>query len=263
MVPVLFGLRTYYLSWLLGTVGTIWIGMRLARHRQIPARQVFSVLLLSCVTVLLGAKLLYLAEYVFFPYDDGLPIPQTTLHALAWHGFRIPGGMLLLIPLLPLWCRVVRLPALPTADAIVPAFGVGIFCVRLGCFFNGCCFGRPSDLPWAMTFPPGGPIFDWQLIHGLLPGQPTRTLSVQPLQVYFALLGLALYGLGRWWQTHIRFAGEVWLKFCLVFFSGTFALELLSQQFLHLNIGLSALAAAASAGMLLLRAPRLPRLAFR
>jgi len=24
---------------------------------------------------------------------------------------------------------------------------------RIGCFLNGCCFGKPTDLPWAVRFP--------------------------------------------------------------------------------------------------------------
>jgi phosphatidylglycerol:prolipoprotein diacylglycerol transferase len=255
MLPKLWGLQTYYLSWVVAVVCTVWIGTRLAQRAGYATRTAATLLFVCSVSVIVGAKLLYLAEYVLFPLDDGLPIAQTTLHALLWHGFRIPGGIVLLAVALPLGCRRLGLPTLRFADVVMPAFGVGIFCARMGCFLNGCCFSRVSGRPWAVSFPPGGPVFDWQLVHGLLAGQPTRTLPVEPLQLYFALLGLALYFLGLRWQKHQRFDGEVWLKFYLVFFAGMFGLELLAQQFLHLNLALSLIAAVA-ATFILLRARR-------
>ena len=149
MLPVLFGLRTYYLSWLAAAVCAMWIGLRSTRTAGLPPRRAFVLLLLCSITVLLGAKLLYLAEYQFFPNDDGMRLPQTTLYALAWHGFRIPGGVVLLAAVLPGLCSGLRLPTRRTADAIMPALGIAICFVRLGCFLNGCCFGRVSHWPWA------------------------------------------------------------------------------------------------------------------
>ena len=248
MQPRLFGLPTYYLSWLVGTLLTTWLALRVARREGLPSGQLFVIVLLGCLSVIVGSKLLYLLEHWLFPLDDGLPIAQASMPNLAWHGFRIPGGMVLLALVLPLTCRALHLPIARVADTIIPAFGIGIGCARMGCFFNGCCVGRVSSLPWAVTFPPGGPIFDWQLVNGLLADHPTRTLPVQPLQIYFALLGVAVYGLGRRWQVQRRFAGEVWIKCYLLFFSGMFALEFLAQQFLHLNVAVSA-AAMLAAGL--------------
>ncbi len=37
---------------------------------------------------------------------------------------------------------------------------------RLGCFLNGCCFGGPCELPWAVTFPTGSPVHYHQVRHG-------------------------------------------------------------------------------------------------
>ena len=45
-----------------------------------------------------------------------------------------------------------RLPAFQTLDLFAPSLAVGILFGRLGCFFAGCCYGRPCSLPWAITF---------------------------------------------------------------------------------------------------------------
>src|SRR2546429_7300938 len=58
----------------------------------------------------------------------------------------------------------------PLAPAGVLALAIG----RLGCFLAGCCYGRPSELPWAVVFPELGP--------------PAR----HPLQLYSAACDLGL-----------------------------------------------------------------------
>ncbi len=44
------------------------------------------------------------------------------------------------------------LPVWRTADLILPYLPLGHAFGRLGCFLNGCCYGRTSDLPWAIPF---------------------------------------------------------------------------------------------------------------
>jgi hypothetical protein len=66
------------------------------------------------------------------------------------------------------------------ADALAPAGILALAIGRIGCFLGGCCYGRPTALPWGVVFPEIGP--------------PAR----HPLQLYSAgldlLLALALLG---------------------------------------------------------------------
>jgi len=102
MKPELFGLRTYFLCWLLATVCAILTGVRLAQRAGFPARRAVLAIGLSAVTIVVGAMLLFLLEHVLFPFDDSAPFPQDSLRALLWHGFRLPGGILLLAAGLPI-----------------------------------------------------------------------------------------------------------------------------------------------------------------
>ena len=45
-----------------------------------------------------------------------------------------------------------KLPAWRTADVMAPGVVIGQAIGRLGCFAAGCCFGKPADVPWAVTF---------------------------------------------------------------------------------------------------------------
>jgi len=70
--------------------------------------------------------------------------------------------------------RVARRPAEALLDAVVPAGLLALAVGRLGCFVAGCCYGRPTALPWGVVFPELGP--------------PAR----HPLQLYSAAADVAL-----------------------------------------------------------------------
>ncbi|MFT3707060.1 MAG: prolipoprotein diacylglyceryl transferase [Archangium sp.] len=100
-------------------------------------------------------------------------------------------GSLLVIPI----TLAFRAPLATMFDVLTPALLVGLGIGRVGCFLAGCCYGRPSDLPWAMHFP-------------MLPAEFAGH-GAQPLQLYLALAWLlsaaALFGaLGR-----AKFQGQV------------------------------------------------------
>ncbi|MFM8707151.1 MAG: prolipoprotein diacylglyceryl transferase family protein, partial [Planctomycetia bacterium] len=86
--------------------------------------------------------------------------------------------------------RGLSLPRL--ADCIAPGLLVGLAIGRIGCFLNGCCYGGPCDLPWAVRFPPESPPWLDQAARGLLPamaadgGRPW-SLPVHPAQLYAAI----------------------------------------------------------------------------
>jgi phosphatidylglycerol:prolipoprotein diacylglycerol transferase len=70
--------------------------------------------------------------------------------------------------------RVAGRHPLEVLDAIAPAGLLALGIGRLGCFLAGCCYGRPTDLPWGVIFPDLGP--------------PAR----HPLQLYSAAADFAL-----------------------------------------------------------------------
>jgi phosphatidylglycerol:prolipoprotein diacylglycerol transferase len=52
-----------------------------------------------------------------------------------------------------LWLvRRYRLPVWATADMYAPGIALGHIIGRLGCLLAGCCYGRPTDQPWGLTF---------------------------------------------------------------------------------------------------------------
>jgi phosphatidylglycerol---prolipoprotein diacylglyceryl transferase len=85
------------------------------------------------------------------------------------------------------------------ADALAVAVPLGHAVGRLGCFVAGCCFGRPTTLPWGVH------------VHSDLAGHAPADLAVHPVQLYEAGVQLALAGLAWRFASRFRRPGSVFL----------------------------------------------------
>ena len=94
-------------------------------------------------------------------------------------------------------CRVVKINPWALADALAPAIGVGIAIMRLGCFLNGCCFGRTTTLPWAVKYPAGSLAHIRQIAEdaGIIFQGPQ---PVHPTQLYELLAALTAAFIAAW-----------------------------------------------------------------
>jgi phosphatidylglycerol:prolipoprotein diacylglycerol transferase len=92
------------------------------------------------------------------------------------------GGLLPAVLAGYIYARRNRLPAGPVLGAYGLALPLCLAIARVGCFLNGCCGGKPSGLPWAVTFPGSS-----QAVH------PTQLYEA----VLDALLFAALFLVGR------------------------------------------------------------------
>jgi prolipoprotein diacylglyceryltransferase len=58
---------------------------------------------------------------------------------------------------------------------------------KIGCFLNGCCYGRPSDLPWSIQYPVGSNAHYNHLLNGMIDENAAWSLNVHPVQLYEVL----------------------------------------------------------------------------
>lgn len=115
-----------------------------------------------------GARL----GYVVF-YNLGHYVQNPLEIFVLWHGGMSFHGGLIGAVMAGYW--VIRKRGLPfrqVADLIVPTCPPGLMFGRIGNFINGELFGKPTDVPWAMVFPHGGPVprHPSQLYEALLEG---------------------------------------------------------------------------------------------
>lgn len=118
-----------------------------ARRAGLDASRVMDLGIYLIIAALVGAKLMLIA--VDFNYFRGQP---RELLSLVRAGGVFYGGLLGAL-FVGLWLvRRYRLPMWTTADLVAPGIALGHIVGRFGCLLAGCCYGRPTDVKWAITF---------------------------------------------------------------------------------------------------------------
>ena len=72
-------------------------------------------------------------------------------------GMSFHGGFLGCLLVVVLFARYRNISILSLGDLTCAAGTIGLFLGRIANFINGELWGRPTDVPWAMVFPSGGP----------------------------------------------------------------------------------------------------------
>ena len=97
---------------------------------------------------MLGAKLLMIALDPDLRSHPGEIFSLATLQSAG----IFFGGFILALVFAYFYMRAQGLPVLATSDIFAPGLAIGHGIGRLGCFAAGCCWGKPTHLPWAVTF---------------------------------------------------------------------------------------------------------------
>jgi phosphatidylglycerol:prolipoprotein diacylglycerol transferase len=144
-----FFIPTYGVLVALGFLAGLFVTMRLARQRGLPADMVTNLAVYCAIAGVLGAKLfMFLFDFNYYLNDPGEIFTMSTLQAAGvFHGGFIAAFVVAIF-----YMRQHKLAALPTMDIFAPGVAIGQAVGRLGCFAAGCCWGRECDLPWGVRF---------------------------------------------------------------------------------------------------------------
>jgi len=207
-VPV----RGYGVMLLVAAAAGTWLSIRRGRALGFDADTIIALATEVFLWGLVGARLFYVIEYreQFFPPGRSLLAALPDVLNLAAGGLVVFGA--LPPAALAAWRFAARrgLSLAQLADCIAPGLLVGLALGRIGCFLNGCCYGGPCDLPWAVRFPPQSPPWLDQAARGLLPaGSTAWSLPVHPAQLYAAIDAGLLAALACAFTPLARRPGEV------------------------------------------------------
>jgi len=184
----------YGLGVALSAIFLFWFMDWKGKKEGLPKDAMFTESAMIVILSVVGGRLLYVL--VEFPYF--LKNPQNILKVQSG-GLVLYGAFLLTVPTLYFYTRIKGINFWQCFDLIAVCIAMAIFFVRLGCFYNGCCFGKPTDLPWAVTYGEG--TFPFQFYHGIAP--------IHPTQIYESLNGLVLAGILFWLLKRKPFHGIV------------------------------------------------------
>jgi phosphatidylglycerol:prolipoprotein diacylglycerol transferase len=126
-------------------------GLQLARVRAkargLDANRILDLGIYIIISALIGAKLLLLVtDFRTFSANPA------ELLTLARSGGVFYGGLILAVVVALIYIRRIGLPLWTTCDVFAPGIALGHVIGRFGCLFAGCCYGKPTTLPWGITF---------------------------------------------------------------------------------------------------------------
>jgi phosphatidylglycerol---prolipoprotein diacylglyceryl transferase len=125
------------------------VAVRLARREGLDTDKVFNLGVYVALAAVVGAKvLLILTDLSFYLRSPREMFSLASLQA----GGVFYGGFLGAVALALWYTRYAQLPLLKVCDVFAPAVSLGHAIGRLGCFSAGCCYGKPTSLPWGVTF---------------------------------------------------------------------------------------------------------------
>jgi len=138
---------TYGVLLAVAYLGGLQLAMIRARRRGLDQTRVLDLGIYIIISALIGAKLLLVVTDCRSFFDN----PRALLD-LVRSGGVFYGGLIVAVTVALLYIRRVGLPLWTTCDVFAPGIALGHVVGRLGCFFAGCCWGKPTSVPWAITF---------------------------------------------------------------------------------------------------------------
>jgi phosphatidylglycerol:prolipoprotein diacylglycerol transferase len=128
-------------------MGFLLLG-RLSRKTSSKPQLIMNLALYCLIAGVIGARVFYVVHH----YDQ-LDNPWASMFAVWQGGLEFYGGVILAIPVIVLYSRRHELPIRRCLDIMAIALMLGLAFGRIGCFLNGCCFGKPTEPPWSVRFP--------------------------------------------------------------------------------------------------------------
>ena len=180
MFPYLFTIgpltiHTYGLFVAAGVIVGILTTLRIGKAQGISSQQVMDMGFIMIFSGIIGSRLAYVL--VNFSYYTAHPVDIFKL----WHGGLIFFGGLIAVILAMIWyVRVHGFNIWEIGDLWSPAAAIGQSLGRIGCFMAGCCYGKPTDMIWGVTFT------DPKSLAPL-------NIPLHPAQLYSFLSGLIIF----------------------------------------------------------------------
>ena len=172
MHPILFEISgiSVHAYGLLGAIGFLTIAfmtLRRARTIGVETDALADLIFYTSIMAMVGARLVYVLQT---PELMGSWRDVINLRA---GGLVFYGSLLVGIPFGSWYMRRRKMPFLATWDVFATAMPIGHAITRVGCLMAGCCYGLPSDAPWAVTY---------TNLDGVAP----LNIALHPVQLYEA-----------------------------------------------------------------------------
>lgn len=214
-----FQIHSYGMLLAVGFLLGIAVSLYFAKREGLPSEVILDLAIYVIIASVVGARLFYVAGQ-WDQYQNNL----LEIFMVQKGGLVFLGGLLAAILVVFWYAKLKSIPVLKLLDVITPGTAIGYAIGRLGCFFNGCCFGLPTGLPWGVVFPFGS------LANLYYPDKhihPTQLYSAALMFIFFIILffsyrlkksdgqvfwwGIIFYAIYRFAVEFLRYSPLHWL----------------------------------------------------
>lgn len=144
MLPVIcqigpFSVYSYGLMLALGFLAGVYLARMQAKRAGFDAELIFNLSFFSLLCGIVGARLLYILENLSYYLQNPAETFMLQRGGLSWFGGFIAAASFAVI-----YLKRKKAPIVKTLDILAPFIALAQAIGRLGCFLNGCCFGKAS-----------------------------------------------------------------------------------------------------------------------
>ena len=139
--------KSYGLMMVIGFLAAVSLIKHLGRKITPDPQLVTNAALYSLIGGVVGARLFYVIHYFENFTED-----PASVFAIWEGGLEFLGGVIVAITIIFLYLLYHKLPIRRYLDILAIGLMLALVFGRIGCFLNGCCYGKPTELPWGVRF---------------------------------------------------------------------------------------------------------------
>jgi phosphatidylglycerol:prolipoprotein diacylglycerol transferase len=151
----------------------------------------------------IGGKVFYYLEKPKYFLDN----PELMLNNFSG-GFVFYGSFIFIIPVVIWYLKKHKIPILPMLDILAITTIIVHSIGRLGCFFGGCCYGKPTDVFTGIDFP------------------KTNGIKVHPTQLYEITALIIILLILLYIKKKQQFKGQLFILYLILYAIARSILEL-------------------------------------
>lgn len=199
-------IHSYGVMGALGFIVGCAVVLTRGRAEGLERERLADVIFWTSVSALVGARLLFLLQNPSHA-ESLFDVVNLRKGGLVFYGSLIAG-----IPTASVLLLKYKLPFFKTWDILATALPLSHAFSRVGCLLAGCCYGLPTDVPWAITF------------HADQSAAP-QDVPLHPTQLYEAGMLLGIAAICNLYFSRRRADGQVTLLYLVLYAIGRSIVE--------------------------------------
>lgn len=175
------------------------LAVREARRQKINPELIYNLSLLALFAGIIGARIFYVLENLSYYLKSPLDILSLQQGGLSWFGGLILGSVSVLV-----YLKRKNLAVYKILDLLVPFLALAQAFGRIGCFLNGCCYGKLSKIGFYF---------------------PAHDAVLIPTQIYSSAALILIFFILRYLQLREHKIGQIFYTYLILYSFKRFFIE--------------------------------------